>query len=86
MIKPFLMPQQESRAGVRRPGMMVLPQGVERHPVPGGAAAPYQFLRAIRLRCKMWKVCNPLKWCFLGPTNDRMPRCWGPRAGAAQRG
>ena len=36
MTKPFLMPQPESRAGVRKPGMMVLPKGVERHPVPGG--------------------------------------------------
>ena len=38
MTKPFLMPQPESRAGVRKPGMMVLPQGVERHPVPGGGS------------------------------------------------
>ena len=36
MTKPFLMAQPESRAGVRKPGVMVLPQGVERHPVPGG--------------------------------------------------
>ena len=86
MNTPVLFSTPETKAGVRKPGMMVLPQGVERHPVPGGGSRAVPIFAGDQITLQDVEGLQPIEMVFLGPTNDQMPRCWGPKAGAAQRG
>ncbi|MGB1564455.1 MAG: DUF1989 domain-containing protein [Paracoccaceae bacterium] len=86
MIKPFLMPQQESRAGVRRPGMMVLPQGVERHPVPGGGSRAVPIFAGDQITLQDVEGLQPIEMVFFGPDKRSDAAMLGAKGGRSPEG
>ena len=86
MTKPFFMPQQESRAGVRRPGMMVLPQGVERHPVPGGGSRAVPIFAGDQITLQDVEGLQPIEMVFFGPDKRSDAAMLGAKGGRSPEG
>ena len=59
--------QPYERAGVRIPGLPVLPPGVERHPVPGGGSRAVEIFKGDRIVIQDREGLQPVEMVFFAP-------------------
>ena len=86
MNTPVLFSTPETKAGVRKPGMMVLPQGVERHPVPGGGSRAVQIFAGDQITLQDVEGWQPIEMVFFGPDKRSDAAMLGAKGGRSPEG
>lgn len=81
-----VFPAPQERAGVITPGLPVLPQGVERHPVPGGGSRAVRIDKGDQITVQDREGLQPVELVFYAPDGTSDAGMIGAKGGRDPQG
>ena len=86
MNEQVIFPKPKTLSGVVKPGLPVLPEGVERHPVPGGGSRAVPVFAGDEITLQDVEGLQPIEIVFFAPDGTSDASMIGAKGGRDPNG